>query len=121
MNKSLKRLTSSVILGAILLWSFSANALAASGYADSKTTAVELNESYTAGSYLDYQDTDWYKYTNNSGRTIEISFSCDPMVDFINYDIKGHYPNGDIRTAPDNGSGNEDIIYDVILQPGEVF
>lgn len=49
------------------------------------------------------------------------SFSCDPMVDFINYDIKGHFPNGDIRTAPDNGSGNEDIIYDVILQPGEVF
>lgn len=113
----MKKLLSSILLCASLL--IPSSAFAASGYADTKATAVELNQSSEAGSYLDYQDTDWYKYTNISGRRIEISFILQPKVSFINYDIRAHYPNGDIITAPDQGPGLKDVVYDVVLQPGE--
>lgn len=116
----MKRVLSSILICASLLLPFSSSAFASKGYADTKETAVELNELSQAGSFLDYQDTDFYKYTNNTGRTIVLNFVVEPYESYINHDIRAYFPNGDIHTAKDGGPGNKDIIYDVVLQPGEV-
>jgi len=116
----MKKFVSTLLVFA-LMFVLSTSAFASKGYADTKETAVELNGLSQAGSFLDYQNSDFYKYTNNTGRTIVLNFVVEPQVSFINYDIRGYFPNGDILTAKDQGAGNKDIIYDVELQPGEVI
>ncbi|EJW15661.1 hypothetical protein M5X00_18620 [Paenibacillus alvei] len=123
----MKKALSSILICASLLLPFSSSAFAEKGYADSKETAVELTAEKLGGriqqkvGYLDYQDSDFYKFTNKTGSTIVAVFVLDSSVSFINYDIRAYFPNGDILTGKDEGAGKKDAIYDVKLRPGEVI
>lgn len=110
----------SVLLASALMMSLAPSAFALTGEGDTREEAIYLNSGDGYGSYLNPQDVDWFRISNNDSipRVLTVKLENDAP---INYDVEAYYTRSDGTEAHieaiDQGYGQTDMCA-FWVQPG---